>query len=466
MEARWMWWRRVTAGGAITAMVVALAAAAARACMDYRARPAGLVARAASDDPAVAKAAAERLRAMGPEGLGVLMYVYDVKGTRVGPGPGAGPVARGTYPAFGAETLRAACAEEDEGAGGARKPALNLPRPGDAEHWKRVLAAVDAVAAQKDAAASGLYWYTSLDEARAVARRKGKPILSLHLLGRLDEEFSCANSRFFRTLLYPNAEVSAALRDRFVLHWQSERPVPKVTIDMGDGRVIERTVTGNSVHYVLDAEGRPVDAIPGLYGPKAFLRSLAAAEGAAKQMARLTDDGARRAFLARWHAEQGNEAADRFNQDLLAVNAVSKSAAVSPETWAKVAALPRHREDAALDATSRNVVRMKNPAPNALEAGRRAMTKAVVEDPLARVLANLERSVALDTVHNEFELHRRVHEWFAGRAPQTLADDVAPLNEKVYAELFLTPRSDPWLGLAPADAYSALEGGGVKVAAK
>jgi hypothetical protein len=94
------------------------------------------------------------------------------------------------------------------------------------------------------------------------------------------------------------------------------------------------------------------------------------------------------------------------------------------------------------------------------------MTKAVVEDPLARMIVNLERSVALDTVHNEFELHRRVHEWFAARAPETLAADVAPLNEKVYAELFLTPRSDPWLGLAPGDAYSALDGGGVKLATK
>jgi methylglutaconyl-CoA hydratase len=27
----------------------------------------------------------------------------------------------------------------------------------------------------------------------------------------------------------------------------------------------------------------------------------------------------------------------------------------------------------------------------------------------------------------------------------------------VYAELFLTPSSDPWLGLLPAEAYAALE---------
>lgn len=31
----------------------------------------------------------------------------------------------------------------------------------------------------------------------------------------------------------------------------------------------------------------------------------------------------------------------------------------------------------------------------------------------------------------------------------------------VYAELFLTPKSDPWLGLKPSDAYSALDHDGV-----
>ena len=97
--------------------------------------------------------------------------------------------------------------------------------------------AIDAVAKQKDAAVSHLYWYTDFEKAKAAANASGKPILSLRLLGNLDEEFSCANSRFFRTVLYANAEVSRALRDRFVLHWKSVRPVPKVKVDFGDARL-------------------------------------------------------------------------------------------------------------------------------------------------------------------------------------------------------------------------------------
>jgi hypothetical protein len=35
------------------------------------------------------------------------------------------------------------------------------------------------------------------------------------------------------------------------------------------------------------------------------------------------------------------------------------------------------------------------------------------------------------------------------------------LNAKVYAELFLTPDSDPWLGLVPRDTFTALEDDGL-----
>ncbi len=55
-----------------------------------------------------------------------------------------------------------------------------------------------------------------------------------------------------------------------MLHWQSVRPVPRVTIDFGDGRKLERTLTGNSAHYVLASDGTPLDVLPGLYSPLAF----------------------------------------------------------------------------------------------------------------------------------------------------------------------------------------------------
>ena len=52
--------------------------------------------------------------------------------------------------------------------------------------------------------------------------------------------------------------------------------MPIITIDMGDGREMVRTITGNSIHYVLDAKGRVVDGIPGLYGATRFSGSCPA----------------------------------------------------------------------------------------------------------------------------------------------------------------------------------------------
>jgi hypothetical protein len=134
--------------------------------------------------------------------------------------------------------------------------------------------ALDRVCGVHDCADIRLFWYTDLDAAKAAARATGKPILSLRLMGRLDEEFSCANSRFFRTVFYNNREINQLLRDRYILHWRSVRPVPKVTIDFGDGNRLEQTLTGNSIHYVLDSRGRLLQPLPGLSGPEAFREAL------------------------------------------------------------------------------------------------------------------------------------------------------------------------------------------------
>jgi hypothetical protein len=54
--------------------------------------------------------------------------------------------------------------------------------------------AIDQVGGQRGCSVSRLYWYTDLDQAEAEAARTGKPILSLRMLGRLTDEYSCANS--------------------------------------------------------------------------------------------------------------------------------------------------------------------------------------------------------------------------------------------------------------------------------
>ena len=328
-----------------------------------------------------------------------------------------------------------------------------VPSKERSEAWKRLVSALDAVGQQRDCYASRLYWYTDFEKAKAAAKAQGKPILSLRLLGKLDEEFSCANSRFFRTVLYANEEVSKTLRDRFILHWKSVRPVPKVTIDFGDGRKLERTITGNSIHYILDSDGQPVDALPGLYGPKAFLKGLSQAEQPAKESMMLAGKQ-RGESLRRYHLERLQSLKSAYAADLEKIGA--GQALGEDAIWKKIAEL--RPQDSQLDAGSRSLMRAKSST--ARDASRLSLSKAVVEDPLLRQIAVFQRTIGEDTVRNEYQLHRKLHEWFLDRA--WWDDNLQNLNEKVYAELFLTPASDPWLGLKPQNIYPALTDEGIK----
>jgi hypothetical protein len=246
-----------------------------------------------------------------------------------------------------------------------------------------------------------LDWHTDIHQAVADAQKRSRPILSLRLLGRLDEELSCANSRYFRTLLYPEPEVHAVLRDEFVLHWQSLRPVPKVTIDFGNGRTLVRTITGNSLHAVLRSDGKPVDAVLGLLSADAFVQALRRAQ----PMARAETP----AELARKHAEA------------LASPPALPPAAVSPDRL--------------------------------FDASKIAATKHAVESPILAQLRALQRTLAEDTRTNELDLHPRLHRAFAQGAPWTSADGMV---DWIYETLFLMPTDDPWLGLDTPDAFAAL----------
>jgi hypothetical protein len=356
--------------------------------------------------------------------------------------------------------------------------------------WELLSKALDAVSQQKDSYLSGLYWYTDIQKAKLAARATGKPILSLRLLGKLSEEYSCANSRFFRTILYSNTQVSQVLREKFILHWESERPAPRVTIDFGDGRKLERTLTGNSIHYILGSNGRPLDALPGLYGPGAFLRSLARAEAAFKRFNEPGNKleppgyqlGRLNAINVAWLADIQKTGGKIPNgivirQDANGVPTAIQAAALArtkmfseanvlnsmlaggevlgnvtdEDTWKKIAQL--HLADARLDARSLGLIQRQTQRAVHAEGDQRA-----AEQTLANLVVKLEMNIALDTVRNEYLLHNKIYAWLVEDRDDL---DLKKLNKKVYAELFLTPATDPWLGLFSPETYMALENGGV-----
>ena len=352
---------------------------------------------------------------------------------------------------------------------------------------------IDGVGGQKYCTKSRLFWYTDLNQAIKQATKDTKPILSLRLLGQLTDDLSCANSRFFRTTLYSNPEIAQFLRDNFVLHWTPFAPAPRITIDFGDGRQIVRTITGNSIHYVLSQNGRLIDALPGLYGPKAFLRHLRSTREFAGEMNVKWDDSK----FAGYHQRRLQELAAAWHDDMQQIGEAPTSgldrvaamlkrssppaqAASSFETrptqisspnavadmlrqlaelqkadnidfWQRLAAL--HRADAELD--SESVAMIKLMQPQAEAAGRLAMSKIAVENPMLKMVRNLIDNIALDTVRNEYALHSKVHLWLSEKPA-----GLEPFNDRVYAELFLMPRSDPWLGLAQPDVFAAIPNGG------
>lgn len=352
-------------------------------------------------------------------------------------------------------------------------------KTGDAtDEWKRIASALDTVAMQKDAYAAHLYWYTDLDQAKRVAKQRNMPVLTLRLLGNLNEEFSCANSRLFRSLLYSNREVSSYLRDNYILHWQSVRPAPRITIDFGDGRKIERTVTGNSIHYIIDSDGQIIDALAGLYSPNSFLNYLKQSRDILNVTAKLSPIEKQRSLLA---FRKGNFDAIRQNRDnavkgaqvtftepkntidALAVmeRATSKAIVVDEVSllrvyddfsrfepqidlndWKKLALL--YSPTSGIDEASNAFIRRQN------------RNTGLTQVEFAGLFAKLENFVALDTTRNDFLFHTKLYEWLNQRSVLSLD----AFNSRVYEVLFKTPESDKWLGLYSTDVYTALDGNG------
>jgi hypothetical protein len=422
--------------------------------------PMDWVQQSVAQDSTVAAAAQEHLREAGPSGLRMLLerYAPQIASHRVG-------------------------------------------APSDAQ-WNRIASALDKVGGQYDNYASQLYWYTDLEKAKAAARTSGRPILSLRLLGRLDEDLSCANSRFFRTTLYPSAEINRILKDRYVLHWESVRPAPRVTINFGDGRTLQRTITGNSIHYVLDSNGQVVDVLPGLYSAPVFAQELRAAADASQDPGHAAEyrEATRTRLLNLWASDL---AALHISLPARPWNENDLQARTGDSTWQRIARL--HEGEAGFDTNVREIMWRKFPTaeaaaplamsksvvevpilhsmaspenlqfmganalvatfPSAQAAAPVAVAKRMVERPMLRTfddsprVVSLRRTIALDTVENNYMRRTRILAFIAGPARERKLSLTA-INDWVYSQVFLTPKEDPWLGLAPPNVFSAIEGDG------
>ncbi|MEK7723752.1 MAG: hypothetical protein AAB336_05345 [Acidobacteriota bacterium] len=355
------------------------------------------------------------------------------------------------------------------------------------ERWQKIAKALDSVAMQKDVYASKLFWLTDLEKAKSESKRANKPILSLRLLGNLNEELSCANSRFFRSILYPNAQISKYLQENYILHWKSERPAPKITIDFGDGRKIERTITGNSIHYILDSDGKVIDALSGLNSPQTFYDFLYSGNALPRNTAQTQIAvAARNSALTNYRGRKYQNLTTQINRigknlklefdtthqpnrnfeemppaimamtvattkmivempDLKNITAdITKygEEQIKLESWKQIAKLSG--KEAKLDENSINFIRLQ-------------VAKNMSDQELKSMITKLEEYVSIDTARNEFLLRPTLLVWLAKGENAELEN----FNKRVYSELFLTPQEDKWLGLYAPDIYTALDGNGI-----
>lgn len=356
------------------------------------------------------------------------------------------------------------------------------------EKWQKISKALDSVAMQKDVYASKLFWFTDLEKAKLEAKQANKPILSLRLLGNLNEELSCANSRFFRSILYPNAQISKYLQENYILHWKSERPAPKITIDFGDGRKIERTITGNSIHYILDGEGNVVDALSGLNSPQIFYEFLNTGNALARKPSQSQIDLAFGSpALTNYRANKYRNLTTQINRigknlklefdathqptrnfeemppAIMAMTvATTKMAVEMPDLKSITADITKYGEEQIKLESWKQIAKQGNKAAkldeNSINFIRRQLGKNnLSEKEFQNMIAKLEEYVSVDTARNEFLLRPSLLVWLV----KNENTELEAFNKKVYTDLFLTLRADKWLGLYSPEIYTALDGNGI-----
>jgi hypothetical protein len=221
-------------------------------------------------------------------------------------------------------------------------------------------------------------------------------------------------------VLFSNDDVAGFINGNFEATWEMVRPVPRVSIDFGNGNVVTRTLHGNIATYVCSTDGQVLDLIGGIYTSSAYLNCLREF----KLLARYADQNGkdrRDETLKAYH--QFQLAWLEKNQDLqlkLMPNLLDVSKAVRIEPAAKLVLFPaRYREDATAGRASDN---------RRLDRSDDLSTWKVLVD---------------DTRANETVRRKQIHELLV----QTGAVRPSNVTRRVYKEVLHADLDDPYLGL-------------------
>jgi hypothetical protein len=214
--------------------------------------------------------------------------------------------------------------------------------------------------------------------------------------------------------------------------------VPKVTIDFGDGRTLERTLFGNVATYVTLADGRVIDVVPGLVDPVEYRRRLEAAE-------RLHSYAA--GMLGHRAGPFGPDPATRaLAEDFVRAYHADVDAWEPADPRAKLAELEREERRADL-----SKVRVERPIKDWLrglhvERLRSSQTDERRYEPDDSSGHGPADHLLEDTAYNVRERYPKARALLAG-APRLATP--GELTTRVYREVLDVDLDDPYLGLAP-----------------
>jgi hypothetical protein len=240
-------------------------------------------------------------------------------------------------------------------------------------------------------------------------------------------------------VLLSDAKVSSFLAEHFVLYWSTVRPAPKVTIDFGNGHLLERTLKGNTIFYVVRSDGRVVDAVPGVYLPDAFLSELnQSLELLALSDAEVLERHATEAVTLRFQAVGMNSAS--------AVATLSKAPVQGPLIRAIE---PTTVSKAVLQSPMIAGLEDPHPAttetPSIVDVSSLPLTTDELEEaylPGPGTLA--ERALKADSESSVKVLRPAVHRWFAERSNLPAPADC---RSPIYKDILKVDIDDPYLGL-------------------
>jgi hypothetical protein len=224
--------------------------------------------------------------------------------------------------------------------------------------------------------------------------------------------------------LFSDDKVAAFINRSFEPAWESVRPVPLVRIDFGGGKVLTRTLHGNILTSVCDADGHLLDALPGIYTADAYVDRLNQLRLLAKYVAtKLPADG-RADWLRGWHARQ----AESLKKD------------ETPEAFAERRKVPplTKRE---IEAPVELVLLPTGPKPEKPAAAAQEAKEAKRDAGDVAGWKELEE----DTRLNESTRRRQIHTLLAETGLVPPSQVVRP----IYKEVLHADLDDPYLGLGP-----------------